>query len=63
MFIFDLISEHVHEFYASRFEDRQIINVLTLGDLKLRDHQLLQVRAKHVIIYQQLCRSVLISVT
>ena len=63
MFVLDLIPEHVNEFDAGCFEDRQVVNVLTLSNLQLRNHQLLQVRTEHIHVHQQFRSSVLVCVT
>ena len=43
MIILDLISEHVHKLDAGCFQNRHVINLLALSNLKIRYNKLLQV--------------------
>ena len=62
MLVLNLVSEHVHEFYASRFQDWQVVYVLAWGSLELRDDQLLQVVSEQGLVDQQLSGTVCVGV-
>ena len=62
MLVLNLVSEHVHEFYASRFQDWQVVYVLAWGSLELRDDQLLQVVSEQGLVDQQLSGTVSVGV-
>ena len=62
MLILNLVSEHVDELYASCFQNWHVIDILSLSNLKFWNHQLLEIIQKQVLVNEQLCCAMSISV-